>query len=250
MTKPFLSVIIPAYNVAERLPLTLIDVDRHLHDAEFSYEVIVVNDASTDQTREIVLRLADSAKNLKLIDNPEHRGRGLAVKLGMLAAKGNWRLVFDPTNAISIVEFNKILPAITPNRGVHIVAASRRGNKETFESKESSLHSAFEWVTNKTAKALLGTQASDFLLGFHCFSEEAAERIFSSAKGELSAHAIEALTLGERLGYSVEEVPVLVSDRSGARPEVRDYLQMMLEAIKIRWWLSRGKYTLSHREQA
>src|SRR5688500_16994103 len=110
MTKPFLSVIIPAYNDAEQLPLTLIDVDRHLADAEFSYEVLVINDASTDQTREIVLRLASSAKNLKLIDNPDHRGRGATVKLGMLAAKGNWRLVFDPSNAISIVEFNKILP--------------------------------------------------------------------------------------------------------------------------------------------
>ncbi len=243
MTKPFLSVVIPSWNDAERLPLTLIDIDRHLSAAPFSYEILVVNDASTDQTREIVLRLGSAAKNLKLIDNPTHRGRGAAVKLGMLAAKGNWRLVFDPSNAISIVEFNKILPSVTPNRGIHILAASRRSHQTTFEGGEPIGRLAMEWVTNRAAKVILGTKANDFLLGFHCFSEEAAERIFSSTRTEAMGHSIEAIALGERFGYSVQEVPVSVSFRSGVGgPLFADYLQMLFETIRIRWWMSRGKY--------
>ncbi|MEK7554566.1 MAG: glycosyltransferase [Patescibacteria group bacterium] len=247
MTKPFLSVIIPTYNDAERLPLTLIDVDRHLSGAEFSYEILVVNDASTDRTRETVLRLEPVAKNLKLIDNPTHRGRGAAVKLGILAAKGNWRLIFDPANSISIVEFNKILPALTANRGIHVLAASRRSHQTTFEGSEPIAHRALEWITNRAAKTILQTRTRDFLLGFHCFSEEAAERIFSSTRSEALGQSIEALALGEYMGYPVQEVPVSVSDRSGgAFPVLADYLQMLIETIRIRWWMSRGKYKRAH----
>ena len=75
MPKPFLSVIIPAYNEASRLPLTLIDIDKHLDEQEYSYEIVVVNDGSTDHTAEIVRRFMPLINNLKLIDNEENRER-------------------------------------------------------------------------------------------------------------------------------------------------------------------------------
>ena len=74
MARPFLSIIIPAYNEAKRLPLTLIDIDKHLQNQEYSYEILVVNDGSTDQTAEIVNRFMPLIENLKLIDNKENKG--------------------------------------------------------------------------------------------------------------------------------------------------------------------------------
>ncbi|MCX6703060.1 MAG: glycosyltransferase [Candidatus Wolfebacteria bacterium] len=97
--KPYLSVIIPAYNEAKRLPLTLIDIDKHLSKADFSYEIIVVNDGSKDGTAEIVNRFSHLVKNLSLIDNKINHGKGWVVKQGMLESKGNIRLFMDSDNA-------------------------------------------------------------------------------------------------------------------------------------------------------
>ncbi len=73
MARPYLSVIIPAYNEAKRLPLTLIDIDKHLENQEYSYEILVINDGSTDETAEIVTRFSPLVENLKLINNKENK---------------------------------------------------------------------------------------------------------------------------------------------------------------------------------
>ena len=74
MNKPFLSVIIPAYNEAKRLPSTLVDIDKYLSTVEYSYEILVVNDGSKDNTAEIVRKMSATVKNLKVVDNPVNRG--------------------------------------------------------------------------------------------------------------------------------------------------------------------------------
>src|SRR3989344_6188715 len=123
MARPFLSVIIPAYNEAKRLPLTLIDIDKHLELQEYSYEILVINDGSTDDTGEIVRRFSPLIENLKLIDNKENHGKGAAVRQGMLLAKGTWRPFIDADNSTSIVEFNKMIQYF--KEGYEVVIGSR-----------------------------------------------------------------------------------------------------------------------------
>jgi len=77
MAKPFLSIIIPAYNEAERIPKTLLDIDKYLSQVEFSYEIIVVNDGSKDKTAEVVTNLQKVVRNLSLINNKIIKGRGV-----------------------------------------------------------------------------------------------------------------------------------------------------------------------------
>ena len=125
MAKPFLSVIIPAYNEADRLPLTLIDVDRHLSGAEYSYEIFVVDDGSTDNTSELTRKFMAVVKNLKLLNNPEHRGKGAAVKIGMLSAHGNWRLAMDADNSVTVAEFNNMMQYFSLDQGFEVITASR-----------------------------------------------------------------------------------------------------------------------------
>src|SRR3990167_9312131 len=108
--KPYLSVIIPAYNEAKRLPLTLIDIDKKLSEANYSYEIIVVNDGSKDNTAEIVRRFSHLIKNLRLIDNKENHGKGWVVRQGMLEATGDIRLFMDADNSTKVDEITKFLP--------------------------------------------------------------------------------------------------------------------------------------------
>ncbi len=129
MAKPFLSVIIPAYNEADRLPITLIDVDKHLSQQEYDYEIIVVNDGSKDQTAEVVGKFTNLINNLRIINNPDNRGKGAVVRQGMLAAKGNWRLFMDADNSTSVIEFNKMLPYLKEGYEVLIGSRAVRGAK-------------------------------------------------------------------------------------------------------------------------
>lgn len=243
MARPFLSLIIPAYNEAERLPLTLIDIDHHLNGSEYSYEILIINDGSSDQTREIVQRLSSAVKNVKVIDNPEHRGRGAAARVGMLAAKGNWRLLFDADNGVSVVEFQKIVPDISVSPAPDILVGVRRHeDSESGTPKLIGMRIA-DWVFGRIIGVVLTSRLRGFSTGFQCFRGEVAEQIFSLTKLDQSLCVVEPFALSERLGYTLREIPVSYAvDRAKVRP-VR-YLQIIGEAIKIRWWLSRKKYKL------
>ncbi len=110
MAKPFLSVIIPTRDDSRLLPLTLIDLDRHLSAQDYSYEILVVDDGSRDGAPEMLRRFAALIKHLKVLQNPDRRGLGAVVREGLAASRGTWRLLHPASNAISIVEFNKALP--------------------------------------------------------------------------------------------------------------------------------------------
>jgi len=103
MAKPFLSVIVPAYPATEQLPLTLIDIDRHLSQQEYSYEIVLVNGGAVQKFSELI-------KNLKLVESTNEDGYGALARQGMFIAKGNWRLLMDPRNIVSVEEFGNMLP--------------------------------------------------------------------------------------------------------------------------------------------
>src|SRR3989344_957426 len=99
MAKPYLSVVIPAYNEEKRIPTTLLDIDKHLSEAEYSYEIIVVVAPSTDRTIEVVQRHCEIIKNLRMVALEEGYGKGHAVKVGMIEARGQYRVFTDADNS-------------------------------------------------------------------------------------------------------------------------------------------------------
>ena len=123
MAQPYLSIIIPAYNEAERLPQTLLDMDKRLSHVDYSYEILVVNDGSTDNTSAIVKNMAKMVKNLKLIDLKDNGGKGGTVRQGMLLATGKIRLFTDADNSTSIDQFEKMMPLF--KEGYQVVIGSR-----------------------------------------------------------------------------------------------------------------------------
>ncbi|MEK7640399.1 MAG: dolichyl-phosphate beta-glucosyltransferase [Patescibacteria group bacterium] len=243
MAKPYLSVIIPVYNEAKRLPLTLIDIDRHLSEQEYSYEILVVNDGSKDATAEIVERFKPLIENLKLVDFKENRGKGAVVRDGMQAAKGNWRLFMDADNSTSIIEFNKMIPYL--DEGYEVVIGSRAVKGSKLNPASSLLRSLAGKFGNVIVQLTLLHGIWDTQCGFKCFSEEAARRIFSIARLNGWGFDAEALALAKKLGYQIKEMPVHWVSDSYSHVRLSSYFLVLWDTLRIRWWLWRKSYNLN-----
>ncbi|MEK7464656.1 MAG: dolichyl-phosphate beta-glucosyltransferase [Patescibacteria group bacterium] len=243
--KPYLSVIIPAYNESKRLPLTLIDIDKHLSQAEYSYEIIVVNDGSKDSTAGIVERFGHLVKNLRLIDNKENHGKGFVVRQGMLEAKGNLRLFMDADNSTSVQEFNKMIPLF--KEGYDIVIGSR----DVKGSRLIPPQPFYKIMLGNLSNLIIQIMLFEFLrgiwdtqCGFKCFSEEAATKIFKSAKIDRWGFDFEALALGKRLGYKIKEIPIVWVNDLRSSVKLSSYVATLRDLFRVRYWFLRNKYNL------
>jgi glycosyltransferase involved in cell wall biosynthesis len=242
MAKPFLSIIIPAYNEADRLPLTLIDLDRHLTSSEYSYEILVVNDGSTDATGEIVRRFIPMIKNLKLVDNADNQGKGAVVRLGMMSAKGNLRLFMDADNSTSIVEFEKMLPYFKESYDIVIGSRAVRGAK--MRPPQPVYKQLAGRLGNLFIQALILKGLWDTQCGFKCFTEEAAERLFPLGKINDWAFDAEILALARAAGYKIKEMPVFWVNHPKSHVRFASYFRVLWEVVKIWWRLRRDIYKL------
>ncbi len=241
--KPYLSVIIPAYNEAKRLPITLIDIDSNLSKSDYSYEIIVVNDGSKDATSEVAERFSHLIKNLRVINNKENHGKGWVVGQGMLEARGEIRLFTDADNSTSIDQFSKMVPYF--KEGYEVVIASR-------DIKGAKLVPPQPWY-----KVLVGNMGNliiqifllpgiwDTQCGFKAFTEESAKNIFSKLKINKWGFDVEALALAKKIGYKIKEIPVTWVNDPFSHVKALAYLQVLLEVIKIKWWLITDKYKLT-----
>ncbi len=252
MTQPYLSVIIPAYNEAERIPLTLVDIDRHLRQRKFSYEILVVNDGSTDETAKIVKKMMPVIKNLKLMDNDVNRGKGAVVRQGMLLASGKYRLFTDADNSTSVDQFDKMIPYFSAKggsasggeEGYDVVIGSRSVKGSRLDPPQPIYRQIPGKIGNLIIQFLLLPGIWDTQCGFKAFTAEAAEKIFSIMKITKWGFDIEALALAKHLGFRMKEIPVRWINDPFSHVRASAYLQVLLETCKIRWWLTTGKYEI------
>lgn len=280
MTKPYLSIIIPAYNEAERIPKTLLDMDRRLSGVLYSYEIIVVNDGSKDNTAEVVTGMMKMVKNLKLIDNKENKGKGGVVKQGMLNARGAIRLFTDADNSTSIDQFEKMMPyfSVQGHSISEEVSGVRLENSVLGKSikegssigedhydvvigsraiKGSVLDPAEPWyrqipgkMGNILIQVLLLPGLWDTQCGFKAFSEDAAVQIFKTSRITGWGFDVEVLSLAKRMGYRIKEIPVYWVNDTRSRVGASAYIKVLWETLTIRWrfWTKGyiiGKRTMS-----
>jgi dolichyl-phosphate beta-glucosyltransferase len=240
MEVPFLSVIVPAYNEAERIPLTLLDMDKRLSEATFSYEILVINDGSKDKTAEIVEKMAKTIPHLVLINNEKNQGKGGVVRDGMLAAKGQYRIFTDADNSTSIEQFEKMLPFFAD--GYEVVIGSRAVKGAHLEPAQPFYRRILGRVSNLIIQAVNLPGIWDTQCGFKAFTAEAAERIFPLTKINGWGFDIEALALARSLGYRIKEVPVHWVNDAASHVKLSAYLKVFVENVKIRVWLIIGSY--------
>jgi glycosyltransferase involved in cell wall biosynthesis len=240
MPQPYLSIIIPAYHEAERLPKTLLDLDKRLHAVRFSYEIIVVNDGSKDRTAEVVTSMAKMVKNLELLDLRENCGKGCAVRAGMLHAKGIIRLFTDADNATSIDQFEPMIPYFKEGYGV--VFGSRAAKGAKLDPPEPWYRELIGKGLNLIVQLLLLPGIGDTQCGFKAFTAEAAEKIFRASEIRGWGFDVEVLALAKRFGYRVKEMPVHWVNDARTTVHFSAGPKFLRDIFKVRWQLWTGKY--------
>jgi glycosyltransferase involved in cell wall biosynthesis len=240
MAQPYLSIIIPAYNEAERIPAALLAMDKQLSTVDYSYEILVVNDGSTDDTAVIVEGMTKMVKNLRLVNVKNNQGKGGTVRQGMLVATGRVRLFTDADNSTSIDHFEKMMPFFKDGYGVVIGSRSVRGAK--LDPPEPLYRQIIGKGLNLIVQLLLLPGIWDTQCGFKAYTDEAAQKIFALSRINGWAFDVETLALGRRLGYKIKEIPVHWVDDARSHIKFSAGLQFLAETCKIRWWLWRGNY--------
>jgi dolichyl-phosphate beta-glucosyltransferase len=241
MNSPLLSIIIPAYNEEKRLPAYLSRILEYLELQDFLYEIIVVDDGSHDSTEEVVASFIKENNRVKLIRLPNNRGKGFAVRSGMLGASGKLRLFTDADGATPITELERLQKAI--DSGADVAIASR-AMKDVSCTVNAHLHrkvigAIFNFiVTTLTVKGIHDTQC-----GFKLFTAEAVETVFPHLRIDDFGFDVEVLYLCQRNGYRIAEVPVNWADIAGSKVNlIRDSLRMFSDIFKIRFFYLTGTY--------
>ena len=241
MARPYLSIIIPAYNEAERIPKTLLDIDRRLDKAPYSYEILVVNDGSKDNTAEVVRNMAKMVRNLKLIDNEDNKGKGGSVRQGMLLAQGAIRIFTDADNSTSIDQFDQMIPYFKEGYGVVIGSRTAAGAK--LDPPEPFYRQIPGKIGNLVFQAVLGLWGIwDTQCGFKAFTDVVAQKVFEPSRIGGWGFDVEALSLAQKMGYRIKEVPVHWVNDTRSHVKASVYLKVFWETLTIRWWLWRGEY--------
>lgn len=238
--KPFLSVIIPAYNEAERIPLTLIDIDKHLSESKYPYEIIVVDDGSRDDTAGVVERFIKMIPNLRLAGYGENRGKGGAVRFGMLEADGRYRLLMDADNSTSVNHFDKMIPYFEEDYDVVICSRAHKESKLT--PPQGFLRQVLGKVGNLIIQMLVLPGIWDTQCGFKAFSEKAAVEVFPLQRITGWGFDIEILGLAKRLGYKIKQIPVVWVNDTASHVGASAYIKTLIETLRIRIWLWRDVY--------
>jgi glycosyltransferase involved in cell wall biosynthesis len=238
---PTYSIVIPAYNESARLGVSLEKVLAYVHAQGWDAEIIVVNDGSSDNTAEIIRTFARKDPMVKLLENPGNRGKGYSVRNGMLHAEGRFIVFSDADLSSPIEEAPKLLKAL--QGGADIAIGSRWLRAETQTQRQPLHRQIFGRIFNLLLRISLGLQFADTQCGFKAFKRTAAQAIFPLQKIERWGFDPEILFLARKLGFKVQEVPVVWGHSGGARinPLV-DGAKMFQEMLRVRWYSMTGEY--------
>lgn len=237
--QPLLSLIIPAYNEAERLPKTLPPVFEFLEKQPYTFEIIIVNNNSSDNTRSIALAYAATRPYLRVIDEMS-QGKGAAVRTGMLAATGDYLFMADADFSMPVEEIAKFLP---PQLGQYDVAIGSREAPGAVRYNEPQYRHFMGRVFNFYVKTLAIPGFEDTQCGFKCFRREVAWDILPNQTIDGWAFDVELLFIALRRGYRIVEVPVqwYYGENSRVSP-IRDTINMIREVLRIRYNGFVGQY--------
>ncbi len=236
---PHLSIILPALNEEGRLPRCLEQIDRFLQTQPYDAEVIVAENASTDRTAAITLEFAQTHPYVRLLQLKE-RGKGRAVKAGMLAADGDYRFICDVDLSMPIEEIVKFLPPAAA--GYNISIATREG-KEARRVDEPEYRHLMGRINNWIIKLTALPDFEDTQCGFKMFDRESAEDLFSVQQMNGIGFDVELLFIAKRRGYTIREVPITwYFDADSRMRLVQDSLNILREIWDIRQNWRKGLY--------
>lgn len=249
MNEIFLSVVIPCYNEKENLQRGVLDeVNDFLTGQKFSWEVVISDDGSTDESKGIISEQIKNKENFRLVEN-SHGGKPAAVWSGIRSAAGQYVLFADMDQSTPIKEVLKLIPFF---ERYEVVIGSRGMERENF----SILRKIGSNVFRVFRKTLMLRDINDTQCGFKAFKTEVAKRIFpmlqffkkeNVVKGwKVTSFDVELLFIAEKFGYKIKEVPVGWKDRDVAKGKKKSYLkeskEMLMQILRVKLNDMRGLY--------
>jgi dolichyl-phosphate beta-glucosyltransferase len=252
---PLLSVVVPAYNEAQRLPDSLRQIMAYLDAQPYRSEVIVADDGSTDATAALVGQQAAAHPSLRLL-RLDHRGKGFAVRAGALAARGEYVLLCDADLAVPIEDWERLRRVL--ENGFDVAIGSREGLGARRLGEPWYRH-LMGRVFNMIVRAVAVGGIQDTQCGFKALRQTVAADLFERVQiygadaprvqgAAVTAYDVELLFLARRRGYRIAEVPV--PWRYGTETKVnpiRDSWRNLHDVLMVRWYALRGKYPAASR---
>jgi len=238
LAPPFLSIVIPAYNEEYRLPRTLEQIFAFLQEQSYTSDVLVIENGSSDRTYEIARKFAERYENLHVL-REERRGKGNAVKRGMLEAHGEYRFLCDADLSMPITQINRFLP---PQLDIDVAIGSREAAGAVRYNEPEFRHLGGRLI-NLAIRLLILPGLQDTQCGFKCFRAEVADKIFRCQSISGWSFDIEVLYIARKYGYQIEEVPIdWYFDAETKLRAVNDALRMLRDIFLIHRNNVRGLY--------
>ncbi|MCB0335694.1 MAG: glycosyltransferase family 2 protein [Bdellovibrionales bacterium] len=233
-TDIFLSVIIPAFNEEWRLPPTLIDTIDYLDEQPWSYEIVVVDDGSSDNTVGIVKKFEKIRSQVTLLRLPKNYGKGHAVKTGVLNARGRFVVFSDADGSTPIREVDRLLEAL--DEDTQIAIGSRALQSEETKVKSKWYRKLPGRIFNFCVNTYLLPDFKDTQCGFKLFGAKHAQFLFSKQTADGFSFDLEILFLCNRIGARVKEVPVNWVHVPGSKVNMlKDAILMLRDMVIFRF---------------
>ena len=244
-----LSVVIPAFNEGETIIKTVEEFLAYLSKQNYDFEIIVVNDFSTDNTKSKVLNLINCNPKIKLLDNAANLGKGASVRKGLLAANGDYSLFIDADNASSIDHLEQAWTFIQDGSDIIIGTRNEKDAVGAYqEVAQATWKRKWGMLGNYIIRIMLVKNIWDTQCGFKILSRKAVKKIIAQTRINRWALDVEILALARKLNYRIAIIPIRWINRPDSRVKIKGYFIMLLEVLKIKYNLLAGKYQLKQKE--
>jgi dolichyl-phosphate beta-glucosyltransferase len=242
-SEPYLSLVIPAYNEEQRIGNTLQGMIDYCRERPYTVEIIVVDDGSSDNTSRVVETYKGRGPELEVIRYEPNKGKGHAVKTGMLATRGEYALFADADMSTPIEMLERFEPLM--EAGADVIIGTRKVAQATVARHQpfyrENMGKVFTWLSN----TVLGLKVSDFTCGFKCFSRKTVEPVFKRQTVWGWGYDTEIIYLASKLGYRINEIPVVWYNDEATRVRLWKHVFTSFAELIAIWNNGRkGRYAL------
>ena len=237
-----LSVVIPAYNEAQRIGPSIERINGYLSARGIAFEVVVVDDGSTDATREVVAEAMRSRPSVRLVENGTNRGKGFSLRNGFLNSSGELVLFCDADLSTPIEEVDPFIAEV--ERGADIVIGSRALRDSRIIKRQPFYRMLMGKTFNKFVWLLLVRGIADTQCGFKLLKRETCERLFGKLRLDGFAFDVELIFIARKYGLKVVELPVMwINSPESKVHAVKDSTKMLIDLLKVKADDLSGRYS-------
>eukprot|EP01025_Chloroclados_australasicus_P027136 TRINITY_DN2693_c0_g1_i2.p2 TRINITY_DN2693_c0_g1~~TRINITY_DN2693_c0_g1_i2.p2 ORF type:complete len:328 (-),score=41.97 TRINITY_DN2693_c0_g1_i2:381-1364(-) len=261
----YLTIVLPAYNEKYRIPQTLDEILSYLSmrqkrsGSSFTYEVIVVDDGSTDRTDNVVYKYVQQhgLDTIRLISYRPNRGKGFAVKAGLMSAMGQYVLMADSDGATPIRELEQLEKQMSASNGnaqvqktnIGIVLGSRAHLQTKAVAQRTAIRNFLMRGFHFLVMSVVGNEILDSQCGFKLYTREAVAEIFPNIRLQRWCQDVEIIYVAQQLGIAMKEVAVNWTEMPGSKIKFTSILHMALEIVGLKvayswlklWRVKRGQ---------